>query len=377
MKYSLSAIALALSLAGTAPLISAQTTYTPYQFITIAGSPSGGHADGTGSGALFFQPEGVAVDRSGNVFVADTSNDTIRELVPTTAGGATTWTSTTIAGTAPSRGNVDGVGAAARFYYPIGIAVDANEVVYVADSGNGSVREITPSVNAGATTWNVTTLASGFKSPAGVAVDTNGNVYTDDEDPPCAIHKITSGGVATVLAGQAGGPGYMDGAGSVALFNNPYQLAVDGAGNVFVADAKNRLVREVSPAGVVSTVAGVYGTPGSNDGPAATARLGEVAGLAIDSSGSIFLTAVFYAGVNYGETVRRITAGQITTLAGIPGINGNVDGAGSAVRFNTPAGIAVDTKGNVFVSDAGNSTIREGFPLPLHPPSPSRPVRPR
>jgi hypothetical protein len=358
-----------LLLASLGRRLEAQSIYTPYKFVTIAGAAGvSGAADGPGSTARFSIPAMLAVDASGNVFVADTYNQTIREIVPTVSGGVTTWTVSTIAGVLRTTGNIDGPGATAEFSYPIGIAVDRNDNVYVADENNGSVRKITPTVVGGVTTWNVSTLASGFDVPAGVAVDANGYVYTDDQIAPDSILKISPAGAVTALADGSGGTGYANGPGSGALFNNPYGLAADASGDVFVADGKNRLIREVTPAGVVSTVAGVYGAPGFTDGPVSIAQLGEAAGVAVDGSGNVYATGIFYANVNYGNTIRMITtAGQVTTLGGVPGVTGSSDGSGALALFNNPDGVAVDSKGNVYVADTDNDTIRMGSPPSVAP----------
>ncbi len=357
-----------LLLAGLGRPLAAQTIYTPYKFVTIAGTTNAGHADGAGSAAGFYLPYMLAVDTGGNVFVSDTDNQTIRKITPSVSNGVTTWTVSTIAGTALSTGYVEGAGATARFSHPLGIAVDTNDNLYVSDSDNGAVRKIVPTVAGGVTTWTVSTLAANLGSLGGIAVDTNGYVYTDTENSPEAILKISPAGVVTSLAGQSGGPGYVNGPGASALFNTPYGLAVDSSGNVIVADAKNRLIRKVTPSGTVSTVAGIYGTPGSADGPVSGAQLGETADVALDSAGNIYTCAVFYANVNFGETIRMITpGGNVTTLGGIPGVSGSADGTGSAARFSEPFGVAVDSKGNVFVADTGNNTIRIGSPPSVAP----------
>jgi sugar lactone lactonase YvrE len=269
----------------------AQANYaTPYTFTELAGSyPSGSALD---------EPWGVAVDAKGNVYVADRSDDTIRMI----AGGGTI---TILAGSPGASGSADGTGSAARFNVPQGIAVDGSGNVYVGDSGNGTVR------------------------------------------------KITSAGVVTTLAGTPGATGSADGTGGAASFDLPCGLAVDASGNVYVADAANQTIRKITPAGVVTTLAGTPGVTGSADGTGGAASFDDPFFVAVDASGSV------YVADNANCTIRKVTAsGAVTTLAGSPGAKGLVDGTGGTARFNYPIGIAVDAAGNVYVSEQANQTIR-------------------
>lgn len=216
---------------------------TPTGVVTTLAGAAGvaGHADGTGAAASFRNLGGVATDSAGNIYVADTGNNTIRKITPS-------GIVTTLAGTAGISGKDDGMGAAARFLFPSGVAIDRYSNVYVADSGNGSIRKITP---AGV----VTTLSYGFNSPSGVATDSAGNVYVADTKSH-TIRKITPAGVVTTLAGAENDAGYIDGTGAAARFFLPKGLATDSAGNVYVADSCNFAVRKITPDGVVSTLAG-------------------------------------------------------------------------------------------------------------------------
>ena len=265
---------------------------------TLAGNAIPGSADGAGAAASFNNPYGVAVDTAGNVYVADTSNHTIRKTSP--AGVVTT-----LAGTAGSPGSTNGVGAAARFKFPAGVTVDTAGNVYVADSGNHLIRKISPA------------------------------------------------GVVTTLAGTANSPGPNDGTGANARFNFPSGVAVDTAGNVYVADG-NHTVRKISSVGVVTTLAGTAGSPGPADGTGANARFSLPSGVAVDTAGNVYV-----ADLN-NHTIRKISpAGAVSTLAGSPGNSGPNDGTGAVARFNFPSGVAVDTAGNVYVADFNNHTIRK------------------
>ncbi|MBL9113665.1 MAG: SUMF1/EgtB/PvdO family nonheme iron enzyme [Verrucomicrobiaceae bacterium] len=315
----------------------------------FAGNPlSPGSADGTGMAASFYSPEGVAVDTTGNVYVADYANHTIRKITP--AGVVTT-----LAGSAGQVGFTDGTGAAARFSNPQGVAVDAAGNVYVADYSNNAVRKVTP---AGV----VTTLADASdnlgSSLTGITVDLSGNVFVADESER-TIRKVTPAGNVSVFAGTFGeqitdGSGSEDGLPSRAMFDNPRGVACDASGNSYVVDAANCTIRKVTSAGVVSTFAGSPGQFGSADGTGSAARFsGEASGIAINTAGELFVA-------DY-ETVRKITpAGVVTTLAGMAGVGGgSVDGTGSAARFSGLRGIAVGATGDIYAVDLGNGTIRK------------------
>ena len=324
----------------------------------LAGAPSGlGSADGAGAAARFYDPSGVAVDGAGNVYVADTDNHTIRKVTP--AGVVST-----LAGLAGSPGSADGTGAAARFTAPYGVAVDGSGNVYVADSGNNTIRKVTP---AGV----VSTLAglpgppgssdgigaaARFYTPAGAAVDGAGNVYVADT-ANFTIRKVTPAGVVSTLAGTPGSQGIADGTGSAARFGYPWSVAVDGAGNVYVADAYGNTIRKVTPAGVVSTFAGMAGSPGSSDGTGTTARFAGPRGVAVDGTGNV------YVADSGNNTIRKVTpAAVVSTLAGIAGSVGSADGTGAAARFYSALGVAVDGTGNVYVADTYNHTVRKVTP---------------
>ena len=210
---------------------------------TFAGSGSAGSADGTGTAASFYKPSGVAVDGSGNVYVAEYYNHLIRKI--TSAGVVTT-----LAGSG-SAGSANGTGTAASFYRPYGVAVDGNGNVYVADYYNHLIRKIT---SAGVVTTlagsgsqgsaDGTGTAASFYNPSGVAVDGSGNVYVADRSNHL-IRKITSADVVTTLAGS-GSQGSANGTGTAASFTLPYGVAVDASGNVYVADSGNNLIRKIA-----------------------------------------------------------------------------------------------------------------------------------
>lgn len=262
-------------------------------------------------------------------------------------------------------GELAGAAESAReFKRPHGVAIDAAGTTYVADTGNHVIRRIAPdgamSTLAGLPgspgSADGTGPAARFSHPHGVAVDAVGNVYVADTHNH-VIREITPAGVVSTLAGRAGAAGSGDGAGPAARFWYPSAVAVDAGGNVYVADTANNTVRSISAAGVVSTVAGVAGPPGSVDGTGPGARFRSPVGVAVDRSGNVYVA-------DWGNhVIRRITAGHVvTTLAGLAHVPGHTDGTGSSARFAHPGGVWVDGSGDVYVADTHNRAIRRITP---------------
>ena len=340
---------------------------TPYTFTTLAGLAGyPGSSDGTGTVARFGYPSGVAVDRLGNLFVADYNNYTIRKVTP--AGVVTTF-----AGSAGNMGSADGTGSGAQFGPLQGVTVDSAGNLYVTDSGYNTIRQVTPAGvvttiagsagNVGST--DGTGSAARFSWPISIAVDTNGNLFVADENNSTIrqLSLVGTNWVVTTIAGSAGVAGSADGVGGAARFNLPSGVAVDSAGNVFVADYSNYTIRQVSPVGtnwVVTTIAGSAGVGGSVDGIGSVARFNNPTRVAVDGAGNVFVT-------DYSnDTIRQLspvgTNWVVTTIGGLAANAGSADGTGSAARFHNPHGLAVDGAGNLLVADASNNTIRKGVP---------------
>ena len=262
---------------------------------------------------------------------------------------------TTLAGSGVA-GFVDSTGTAAQFNYPYGVVVDSSGTAYVADTSSNSIRKITlagvvttlaGSGVAGST--DGTGTAAQFNSPVGVAVDSSGTIYVADSGNN-RIRKITPAGVVTTLAGS-GVAGSTDGTGTAAQFNYPNGVAVDSSGTAYVADTNSQRIRKITLAGVVTTLAG--SAVGFADGTGTAAQFYWPYGVAVDSSGTV------YVADTYSHRIRKITqAGVVTSLAG-SSTQGFADGTGTSAQFNYPNGVAVDSSGTVYVADSRNQRIRK------------------
>lgn len=265
---------------------------------TLAGAGAPGYVDGKGELSALSTPAGITVDLSGNIFIADQQNHCIRKITPD-------GTVTTIAGKGGANGGeqgyIDAQGTAARFNQPFDVKVDRKGNLYVADAGNNCIR------------------------------------------------KITLAGVVSTFAGN-GDYDYADGTGTDARFAYPTGLAIDGSDNLYVADGDNHRIRKITPQGVVSTVVGT-GERSENDGIRDVATVRNPFALCVDSKNNIYFTS-------YGRnSIRKVSAnGNVTTLAQN---GGYLDGLAEVAKINAPTGIAVDKGDNIFVADAGNGVVRE------------------
>lgn len=248
---------------------------------------------------------GIAVGPGRFLYIADRGIDLVRYAYPTFPRVVFT-----VAGMPHAAGSNDGTGTAARVRAPYSVAVDDRSQVYISDSGNHTIRR---------------------------------GVF----DPPKGEFTITT------FAGVAGQSGAADGIGTGARFNDPAGIAVDAAGNVFVADRGNHTVRRITKAGQVATIAGVAGEAGHRDGAGSQALFNQPVGVAVDGYGNVLVTE------EGNHTVRKIAPnGRVTTIAGQPGAAGDADGVGAGVRFNRPAMLAIHPDGTIWIADAGNGKVR-------------------
>lgn len=337
---------------------------------TLAGKANfASNVNATGTLASFNFPQGVAFDSSsGSLYVADTNNHTIRKIASATAGAASAVVST-YAGVTNASGSADGVGTMASFYYPEGVATDTAGNVYVADTSNHTIRKIVTtgyvSTLAGKPIKYGVTNAHGsearFNGLNDVVADSFGNLYVPDTNNH-TIRKISAAGVVSTFAGKAGVIGSSDGQGATALFNYPQGVTMDNNNNLYVSDTNNHTIRKIPTsgafAGVVSTLAGSAGNTGFVNGSGSTVRFYYPKGLAVDSVGNI------YVADRYNHAIRKITPdGVVSTFAGsATGVPGNVDGKGTAAGFTYPWGVAADSTGNVYVADTDNHTVRKITP---------------
>ena len=319
---------------------------------TFAGSGVSGRQDGIGTAAQLSNPRGLDIDAAGNLYVGDTENSLIRKISP--AGVVTTLT-----GQAGGGRLVDGPLSVAQFNRPIGIAVDASGNVYVADTENNAIRKIDTAGNvttlAGSTTAGFTdgpSTTARFYAPIDVTVDAADNVYVADIGNN-VIRKVTPAGFVTTLAGAGpGSPGFVDGIGTAAQFRYPRGIEFDGSGNLLVADGDNNVIRKVTTGGVVTTFAG-SGVVGHVDAVGTSAQLTYPIGIDVDADGSVFV------GEYDDWRVRAITpSGDVSTLAG-SGRYGFLDGTGTAAKFGGPGAIAMDASGNLYVGDHDGHRIRK------------------
>ena len=265
---------------------------------TLAGTANtAGTADGTGTAAKFYEPFGITLSGS-DYFVADTYNHTIRKL--TSAGVVTT-----IAGTAGTAGSTDGTGSAALFYGPKSLVSDGTNL-YITDTSNHSIRQV-----------------------------------------------VIGTGVTTTLAGYAGTSGTTDGTGSAARFYAPFGVTIQGV-NLYVTDTANHTIRKVTTGGVATTLAGTAGTSGTADATGTSAKFNTPTGIVSDGTN-------LYVADSGNHTIRKvvIVGGAVTTLAGTAGTSGSADGTGAAARFNQPVGLTIDNAGNLYVSDQNYTKIRK------------------
>lgn len=303
----------------------------------------------------------IALDLSGNLIIVDYGNtNVIRKITPT-------GIMSVFAGSGQNQ-NTDGVGINASFFLPDKITIDANGNFYVSEGQCAAIRKITP--NAAVSTFagglaigykDATGTAALFNGPGAITCDNQGNAFVWDWNNKY-IRKITPAAVVTTFVGS-GTMGTADGTGSAASFGGASGLCVDAANNIYFADEIYNTIRKITPAGVVTTFAGVADGSGNFsdvDGVGTQAKFAGPQDIASDKYGNLYVCD----GAVHGATVRKITpAGVVTTIAGIAGVQGSADGPGHQATFSLPYGIVVAPNGVVYVLDEGNNAIRVLTPI--------------
>jgi sugar lactone lactonase YvrE len=328
------------------------------QVTTYAGTGAAGSVNGKAAEAAFSNLMGLAVDSNGNVFVADSRNNLIRKI---SADGMVT----TLAGSG-TQGAEDGKAASASFFFPAGIAAAPDGSVYVADTHNSLIRKISPqgmvTTVAGALTSSTKDHPDSLQrldNPWGIVVAKDGTVYFTDWERNL-IRKIGTDGKVSIVAGGTD-PGAKDGKGLSASFFLPQGIAIDDKGTLYIADTYNNMIRKMDANGIVSTLAGKPAIKGKHneghkDGKGPAASFNHPCGIAVDRSGMVYVADVG------NNKIRKITPdGTVTTLAGT-GMPGAQNGSLEKASFYRPYGIAVDKNGDLFIADYLNNAVREiGF----------------
>ena len=316
---------------------------------TYAGTGSAGAVDGTKQQASFNDPTQIAIDGQGFFYIVDKQNNAIRRMSP--QGVITTLAGTGMSGFSNTTGAI-------TFNFPNGVAVNSGgNYIYIADQDNQAIRQLADQSIASTLAGdgnpgfvNASDTAARFNNPTGLALDSAGNLYVADNGNN-VIRKVSIKGNVTTLAGS-GVRGSADGMGTAATFNQPEALCVDPFGNVYVADQGNNKIRKITPQGLVTTLAG-NGTAGLQDGKFIASEFNQPGGIAIDKNGNLFI------GDTGNNVIREINpaSGMVTTYAGTGQVGSN-NGTLTASTFSAPQGLVVDPYGRIFVVDTGNDLIR-------------------
>ncbi|WP_054413285.1 NHL repeat-containing protein [Hymenobacter sp. DG25A] len=325
-----------------------------YTVSTLAGSTEMGYLDGVGTAARFDGARGIALDAKGNIYVAEIRNHRIRKITPQ-------GVVTTVAGSGPkgkgSGGYADGLGATAQFHDPQGVAVDAQGNIYVTDGLNYRIRKISPagmvstlagSGEIGYIDGNASVAA--FEALGTLVLDKLGNLYVADGHN-YVIRKVTPTGEVTTFAGS-GVAGYADGPGQTAKFEYFEGLTIDAQGHIYVADRQNNRIRRVSPDGMVTTVAG-SDEVGFFDGLKGEAAFSGPTGIAVDAEGTLYVADM------ENQAIRKISpAGVVSTIAGT-GVPGITNGRATQAEFDYPFSITSDAQGTLYVTQQLGTLIRK------------------
>jgi len=348
-------------------LVTAPRVFAVLMIDTIAGNGTAGYSGdgGPATAAMIKNPGGVAVDSTGNIYIADFNNSRIRKV-------NTSGIITTVAGTGTAGYSGDGGAAtAAMLNRPVSVTVDSSGNMYIGDRYNNRIRRVNTSGiittvagtgTAGYSGDGGAATAANLNNPIGVAIDSTANMYIADYFNN-RIRKVNTSGIITTIAGT-GTAGYSGdgGAATAARIDGPYGVAIDSSGNMYIADTNNHRIRKVNTSGIITTVAGT-GTAGySGDGGAATAaRIYSPYGVTIDSTGNMYIAD------GTDNRIRKVnSSGIISTVAGTgtAGYSGD-GGAAIAARIYTPIGVAIDSTGNMYIGDFNNNRIRKIYDVPV------------
>lgn len=314
---------------------------------TLAGCGALGYNDGRNAVAQFAYPSGIATDKHGNVYVADTYNHRIRIITPD--GYVSLFAGS-------SNGFADGQDTSARFSFPSGLVIDDDGNMFVADRGNHRIRKITPNGYVSTFAGTVKGYSDGkgpdacFCSPIGITIDAFSDIYVADYGNH-RIRKITPGAYVTTFAGS--NKGYADGKGDEAMFTSPFGVTADLQGNIFIADLGNHRIRKVCPGRMVTTYGG--GNQGYANGQSAKAMFAHPYAVAVDNSGNVYIS-------DWGNNnIRKISpGGVVSTIAGASDGYGFVNGEAHYAKFNVPTGVAINHNNTtLYVADRNNHVIRK------------------
>lgn len=318
---------------------------------TLAGNTTAGHENGVGKAAGFNNPSSIVIGPDGLLYVGDWANNLIRKI------NASTSAVTTFTGTVAPGYNDGGI-ASAVFNGTANIVFDRSGNLFVADEENNRIREITAAGDvmtiAGSGLQGAADgigTAASFNHPEGMVLDANSNLYVADNNNTIRKINLTTKQVSTYAG--TGMRGFNDGPVASAMFSSPYGLAMDANGDIYVGDIVNNRIRKITVStGMVTTFAGT-GAQGLTNGPALSATFYFPCGLAFDLKGNLFV------GELKNNTVRKIaTDGTVTTYAGT-GQQGAADGSATTASFSQPIALTIDALGNIFVADEYNNEIRE------------------
>ena len=309
-----------------------------YTVSTFVGNGMNGIDPLTGGPGQLYYPSDIAFDLQGNLYIADVYNNRIRKVTPN--GIMTNFAGNT------NGGYADGTGTAAQFSRPAAMTIDNQGNLFVGESQGLHIRKITPNGVVTTIAGNGTAglvdgigTAAQINIPAGIATDPQGNIYFTQIGFN-GVRKISPSGTVSTFVGS-GTPGFVDGNGTVARFNEPFGIVSDASGNLYISDYKNICIRKVTPAGVVSTI-----LKKTNEN--------EIRRNTYDTQGNFY---VVQGDLSVVEIVKISSSGNITKIAGGPA--GYQDGGGNIAKFGTISGISIGTDGNLYVTDLSSFTVRK------------------